>query len=283
MKPMGDYIIYTIAKGAYCVEGTLGFIGAGNMASAILNGILHTALLTPERIRMSNRHADKLEIPARRGVVTTTDNKLVARESDIIILGIKPQMFAEVLPELAPLLHGKCVVSISPGYSSAWIEARLPGAHVVRAMPNTPLLVGNGVTAVARALQAPKVLFDAVVEIFSAAGEVFVVDESELDAVIAVSGSSPAYFFRMADAMVKGAAKLGMDAEESLRLTALTMEGAARMLLESGGEAGELTRQVCSPGGTTLAALTAFDEFKFEEMVSEAMARCVKRSKELGK
>lgn len=265
------------------MEGTLGFIGAGNMASAILNGILRTGLIPPERIRMSNRHAEKLEIPARRGVVTTVDNKMVAGEADIVILGIKPQMFAEVLPEIAPLLWGKCVVSISPGYSVSWLQSQLPGAHVVRAMPNTPLLVGKGVTAVAEAPQTPKSLFDAVVEIFSAAGEVSIVTESMLDAVIAVSGSSPAYFFTMADAMVKGAGKLGMDPEEALRLTALTMEGAARMLLESGGGAGELARQVCSPGGTTLAALTAFQEYRFEEMVSKAMARCVARSRELGK
>lgn len=265
------------------MEGTLGFIGAGNMASAILNGILRTGLLPPDRIHMSNRHADKLEIPARRGVLTTVDNKRVAKASDIIILGIKPQMFAEVLPEIAPLLWGKCVVSISPGYSVVWLQTQLPGAHVVRAMPNTPLLVGKGVTAVAEAPCVPQTLFDAVVEVFSAAGEVSIVNESMLDAVIAVSGSSPAYFFAMADAMVKGAGKLGMDAEEALRLTALTMEGAAKMLLESGGEAGELKHQVCSPGGTTLAALTAFEEFRFEEMISEAMARCVKRSKELGR
>lgn len=265
------------------MEGTLGFIGAGNVASAILNGILRTGLLSPNRIHMSNRHADKLEIPARRGVLTTADNQQVAKESDIIILGVKPQMFAEVLPEIASLLWDKCVVSISPGYSAAWLQAQLPGAHVVRAMPNTPLLVGKGVTAVAEAPHVPQTLFDAVVEVFSAAGEVSIVNESMLDAVIAVSGSSPAYFFAMADAMVKGAGKLGMDPEEALRLTALTMEGAAKMLLESGGEAGELTRQVCSPGGTTLAALTAFEEFRFEEMISEAMARCVKRSKELGK
>lgn len=265
------------------MELKLGFIGAGNMAGAILSGILRTELLPPDRIFISNRSAVKLEIPARRGVCTTSDNRVVAREADIIILGVKPQMFEAVLPEIAPYLQGKCVVSISPGYSMDYLCLQLPGAHVVRAMPNTPLLVGKGVTAVAQAPQVPKLFFDAVVEVFSAAGEISIVPESMLDAVIAVSGSSPAYFFRMADAMVKGAATLGMDSEEALRLTALTMEGAAKMLLESGGEAGELTRQVCSPGGTTLAALTAFDEYHFEELISQAMERCVRRSRELGK
>ncbi|MEG0764883.1 MAG: pyrroline-5-carboxylate reductase [Pseudoflavonifractor sp.] len=265
------------------MELKLGLIGAGNMASAIMSGILQAQVLPPDAIYISNRHADKLEIPKRRGVHTTTDNKEVARAADLIILGIKPQMFSEVLPELAPLLWDKCVVSISPGYSINYLNLQLPGCHIVRAMPNTPLLVGKGVTAIAEAPLVPAPLFDAVVKIFSAAGEVSICPEAMLDAAIAVSGSSPAYFFRMADAMVKGAQALGMDPEEALRLTALTMEGAAKMLLESGGAAGELTKQVCSPGGTTLAALTAFDEFHFEDMISQAMARCVKRSQELGK
>lgn len=265
------------------MELRIGFIGAGNMSNAILSGILHAQLLPPDAIYVSNRHAEKLEIPKRRGVHTTTDNKEVARAADIIILAVKPQMFDEVLPELAPLLWDKCLVSISPGYSIAYLNLQMPGCHIVRAMPNTPLLVGKGVTAVAQAPLVPKPMFDAVVEIFSAAGEVSVCPEAMLDAVIAVSGSSPAYFFRMADAMVKGAAQLGMDPEEALRMTALTMEGAAKMLLESGGAAGELTRQVCSPGGTTLAALTAFDEFHFDNLILQAMERCVKRSKELGK
>lgn len=281
-QPLGAILYFTNIKGVYGLEGTLGFIGAGNMSSAIISGILQTRLLPPARILVSNRHESKLEVPARRGVFTTTDNKDVAKSADMVILSIKPQMFPEVLPELAPLLWDKCVISIAPGRSMAWLSLQLPGAHIVRAMPNTPLLVGKGVTAVAEAPQVPRPLFDAVVEIFSSVGEVSIVPESMLDAVTAVSGSSPAYFFRMADAMVKGAGRLGMDPEEALRLIALTMEGAAKMLLESGGGAGELTRQVCSPGGTTLAALTAFDEYRFEEMISQAMERCVRRSRELG-
>lgn len=265
------------------MELKLGFIGAGNMAGAILGGILNSKLLPPEQVYISNRRQEKLEIHGRRGVFTTTDNTVVAKEADLVILGIKPQMFEEVLPQVAPMLFGKCVVSISPGYSVRYLRTVLPGCFIVRAMPNTPLLVGKGVTAVAEAGDVPEELFQAVVDIFSAAGEVTVVPEEQLDAVIAVSGSSPAYFFRMADAMVKEAQTLGMDPEDALRMTALTMEGAANMLLESGGTAGELTRQVCSPGGTTLAALTAFDEYRFETMISEAMERAVRRSKELGK
>ena len=150
-------------------------------------------------------------------------------------------------------------------------------------MPNTPLLVGKGCTALVQSGDVPEEIFAAVKAVFSSAGEVFVVPEALIDAVIAAAGSSPAYFFRMADAMVSAGQALGLAPDEALRMAALTMEGSARMLLESGKTAGELKRQVCSPGGTTLAAMTAFDDYRFEEMVNEAMERCVRRSQELGK
>ena len=262
----------------------LGFIGAGNMSGAILDGVLKGGLLQAEQLWVSNRHQDKLERFARLGVHTTTDNCRVAREADLVILGIKPQMFGEVLPQIADEVKGKGVLSISPGYSLAWLREQLPGCHVMRAMPNTPLLVGKGCTALAqKSGDVPEDLFEEVKAVFSSAGEVFVVPEDLIDAVIAIAGSSPAYFFRMADAMVQAGQALGLEPEQALRMAALTMEGSARMLLEGGKTAGELTRQVCSPGGTTLAALTAFDDHHFEGMVNEAMERCVRRSQELGK
>ena len=181
------------------MEKRLGFIGAGNMSGAILGGVLRSGLLTPNQITVSNRSAGKLARLANQGVHTTADNTVVVRESDLIILGIKPQMFADVLPQIAPVAAGKCVVSISPGYSLAYLCSVLPGAHVVRAMPNTPLLVGKGCTAVAEAPGVPDALFCAVREVFAAAGEVFVLPEALLGAVIGAAGSSPAFFFRMAD------------------------------------------------------------------------------------
>lgn len=265
------------------MELQLGFIGAGNMSNAIINGILKSGSLSPKYIMISNRHPDKLESFKARGIHTTMENQEVARWADMVILGIKPQMFGDVLPEISTALAGKGVVSISPGYSVAYLKRILPGCHVMRAMPNTPLLLGKGVTAVAAAPQVPVQLFHALMEAFSTAGEVFVVPETLMDTVIGVSGSSPAFFFRMAGAMVQEAKERGMGPDQALRMVALTMEGAAKMLLDSGKSASELTHQVCSPGGTTLAALSAFDEFKFEDMISQAMDRCEKRSMELGR
>ncbi len=260
----------------------LGFIGAGNMASAILDGVLVKGLLPADRVWLSNRHAEKMEPFRAKGVHTTTDNRQVAEHADLIVLAVKPQMFDDVLPGLAGLTGGKCVVSIAAGISADALQKALPGAHIVRAMPNTPLMVGVGATAVARA-EVPAELFQSVLDLFAAAGEVAVIDEDQMDDIINVNGSSPAWFFRMAEIMVKRAVSAGIDEATALKLTAKTMEGSARLLLETGKSPEELRRQVCSPGGTTLASLSAFDDLDFDGLMTEAMARCTARSKELGK
>lgn len=261
----------------------LGFIGAGNMNGAILDGVLGQGLVPADRVWLSNRHAEKMAGFAAKGVHTTTDNREVARHADLIVLGVKPQMFDDVLPELQGITAGKCVVSVAAGISATYLQKALPGALIVRAMPNTPLMVGVGATAVAAADGVPAETFQAVLDLFAAAGVVAVIRESQMDDIINVNGSSPAWFFRMADVMVRRAVSAGIDADTALRLTAKTMEGSARLLLESGKSPEELCRQVCSPGGTTLASLSAFDERDYDGLMLEAMARCTKRSKELGK
>lgn len=261
----------------------MGFIGAGHMASAILNGVLAKGLMPAERVYLSNRHLEKTEGFRARGVHTTTDNRMVAERSDLLVLAVKPQMFDDVLPDLADVVAGKCVVSIAAGISAAYLQRALPGAYIVRAMPNTPLMVGVGATAVARAPGVPEDLFQRVLDLFASAGEVALIDEDQMDDIINVNGSSPAWFFRMAEIMVKRAVSVGLDEAAALRLTAKTMEGAARLLLETGESPENLRKQVCSPGGTTLASLSAFDELGFDALMLEAMDRCTKRSKELGK
>ena len=261
----------------------LGFIGAGNMATAILDGVVSKQIFRAEQIMISNPHSDKLEYPKTLGVCATNSNEEVAANSDIIILAVKPQKFEDVLAGLRDFCSGKCVVSIAAGISVAWIRNRLPDTSVIRVMPNTPLQLGLGATAVAEAPDVSDDLFRCVCKIFSAAGSVAVIPESQMDDVIPVSGSSPAFFFRMADAMVRWAQEQGMDPEVSLALAAAAMKGSAEMLLSSGKNPSELTRQVCSPGGTTLAALSAFDDRDFDGLIYDAMRRCVLRSKELGK
>ncbi len=263
---------------------TLGVIGAGNMAGAILNGILTSGLMEPSQIYVSNRHGEKLEPWKAKGLFTTTDNREVARQANLLLLAVKPQILKDVLPEISGLASGKCVISIAAGISSSYLKKELPGCHVVAAMPNTPLLLGKGATAIAlRPIDVPQEEYDEVVRIFSAAGAVAFVEEAQLNAIIPVNGSSPAFFFRMAEIMVELAKERGIDEKMALTLTARTMEGAAAMLLDSGKTPTELTKQVCSPGGTTLAALTAFEEGGFEQMLREAFDRCIHRAEELGR
>lgn len=262
---------------------TLGFIGAGNMVTAILGGVFQKGLARPEEIWLSNRSQEKLAPWAERGVHVTTDNAVVAKNAQLLVLGVKPQVFDEVLPQVAPHVAGKCVLSIAAGISSGYLKERLPGALVTRAIPNTPMKLGMGATVVAEAPEVPAELFKTVCSLFSAAGKVAVIPEEQMDDFIAVSGSSPAYFFRMAGAMVDAAKAAGIDGDVALEMAAQTMLGSAAMLTQSGLTAQELTRQVCSPGGTTLAALTAFDDYRFEEMITEAAKRCAQRSRELGK
>lgn len=260
----------------------LGVIGAGNMATAILDGVVARGLFPPERIVVSNPHTDKLSHPKELGVSVTCDNRAATEGADLILLGVKPQKLNDVLGGIADCCAGKCVISIAAGISTDWIRARLPGALVVRAMPNTPLQLGLGATAVAQAPHVPEGLFQTVCEIFAAVGLVSVIPEAQMDTVIPVNGSSPAFFFRMADGMVRWASGQGMDPRAALELCTSTMKGAAEMLLRSGKTADELMRQVCSPGGTTLAALGAFDEHDFDGLLFDAMDRCARRARELG-
>lgn len=265
------------------MERTIGFIGAGNMVSAILTGVLRKGLTTPDRVWLSNRSAEKLESWSEHGVHTTQDNVILAQSADLIVLGVKPQVFETVLPQIAPYAAGKCIVSIAAGISTSYLKERLPGAMVVRAMPNTPMKLGRGATVLAQAPEVPGELFALVRSFFDAAGTTAVIPESQMDDSISLNGSSPAFFFRMAAAMVATAQEAGIDPGLALSMVAQTMSGSAAMLLESGQSAQALTQQVCSPGGTTLAALTAFDEFHFEEMLRQAALRCAQRSRELGK
>ena len=261
----------------------LAVIGAGSMGSAILRGILEQEIMSPADIWLANPHREKLEPFGDKGVRTTTSNPEAVLQADVVILAVKPQRMEQVAAELAGLCEGKCVVSIAAGISRRWLKERLPGAMVLCVMPNTPLMLGCGACAMTEPEEMPEELFRFVYRLFACAGVVELVREDQMNAVIPVNGSSPAFFFRMARVMTQTAVDSGIDADAAARLTAKTMEGAALMLQHSGKSAQALEDQVCSPGGTTLAALTAFDEMGFEEMMQEAFRRCVRRAEELGR
>ncbi|MGM9537104.1 MAG: pyrroline-5-carboxylate reductase [Candidatus Onthomonas sp.] len=261
----------------------LGVIGAGSMGSAILQGALDAGVMSPDRVWLANPHSEKMTPFGERGVHTTNSNLEAVRNVDILLFAVKPQILPGVLEEIRPETRGKCVISIAAGVSRPWLEEQLPGAWVICVMPNTPLMLGCGASAVTERGDVPEALYDFALRLFSATGLVTQLPENRMNEIIPVSGSSPAFFFRMISLMVQAAEKRGIDPDVALKMAAKTMEGSARMLLESGKTAAELERQVCSPGGTTLAGLTAFDELGFDRMIDLSFERCTRRAYELGK
>ena len=265
------------------MDFSLGVIGAGNMGMAIINGALRAGILRPEQICLSDPQPAKTRPLEELGGHRAADNRQAAERADLVLLAVKPQVVDAVLEEISPLVSGKCVISIVAGVSRAYLCGRLPGAHVVCVMPNTPLLLGVGACAITPQEDVPEDLYQAARAVFAAAGKVAEVPAEKMNEIIPVNGSSPAFFFRMAEVMVNCARERGIDGDTAAVLAAQTMAGAAQMLLNSGKTPEELTRQVCSPGGTTLAALTAFDDLDFRGVIAEAFDRCIRRAYELGR
>lgn len=266
-------------------EKQIGFIGVGNMATAILQGILHSKLYAPQEIAVFDPVEEKRNSFAPQGVMPLESGAAVVARCRMVVLAVKPQSFEEVLSEIAPMVEEDTVlVSIAAGISTPYIcdTIGVP-CKVVRVMPNTPLLLGVGASALSRNDRVTEEEFAKVQEIFSASGEIAVLPESLMNAVISVNGSSPAYIYLFAKAMLEQAVAYGMDESMALRLIAQTLHGSAEMLLRSGDTPEELIRKVSSPGGTTLKALETLKEYRFEEGIRQAMESCTRRAGELGK
>ena len=202
----------------------------------------------------------------------------------MLLLSVKPQQIDEALPELIGLTKGKCVVSIVTGLTSAYLQAQLGNdTYIVRTMPNTPIMLGFGATAISMPPEIPEDYREKAVQLFDGSGIVRFVPEEKIAEATCVIGSSPAYFFKMVETMVECAVAQGIEPETALAFAAKTMQGAAEMLLGSGKTPAELRIQVCSPGGTTLAALDAMEAGGFSNAISDGMLACTKRVYELSK
>lgn len=264
----------------------LGFIGAGNMAGAIINGIVGTKTFPAKRIFVYDINKDKCEaLEQKTGIQAVSSIEQLTEKCDIIFLAVKPQNFVEVLASVKPAVDEKTLfVSIAAGISTKYIIDSLEcGCPVIRTMPNTPLLIGKGATALSRTANVADEDFQLVVSLFGACGTVTVLDESQMNAVISVNSSSPAYIYLFAKAMLDSAVSQGIDAEVALQLICQTLEGSAGMLRQPDLTPEALIKMVSSPGGTTLKALDVFYEHHFEQIVDEAMKACTKRAEELGK
>ncbi|MEM7139139.1 MAG: pyrroline-5-carboxylate reductase [Myxococcota bacterium] len=265
---------------------TLAFVGAGNMAGALIRGLVSTGTVAATQIVAADPDRGRLQsLESELGIRVTRDNETAVNQAGVVILATKPQMFAGVLPSVADAIRDDAlVISIAAGISTSVIEAALrPTTRVVRTMPNTPALVGRGATAVAGGAHANDQDLALATRLFESVGLVVRVPEAQIDAVTGVSGSGPAYVFAMIEALRDAGAREGLAPDTALLLAAHTVRGAAALLLDR-EEPPELLRQkVTSPGGTTLAGLQALDKQGFRDAVHAAVRAATRRSEELGR
>ena len=261
----------------------LGFIGAGNMARAIIGGVLHSGLVEPKEVIASDVSRDAIDhVSKTLGIETTTDNYLAA-QAEILFLAVKPIYLQQVLEEIKGDIPAETIiVSIVAGKDISWLEERIGSEHkIIRTMPNTPALVGEGITAVCPNEKIEKKELEEVLSILQSFGKAEVVAESMMDAVVAVSGSSPAYVFMFIEAMADAAVAEGMPRAQAYQFAAQSVLGSAKMVLETGKHPGELKDMVCSPAGTTIEAVQSLENHGFRGTVMECMRACARKNREL--
>ncbi len=267
---------------------TIGFLGAGNMAEALIKGVINAKLYEPQDVLISDVRPERLDLLTKQYAVTLADdNTALAANADTLVLSVKPQNMTEALDSIkAAFKADTLVISIAAGIKTANITAVLGDVAIVRVMPNTPALIGQGASALF-ANEKAKPMLDKAMQIFSAVGVAVVVEDEDLiDAVTAVSGSGPAYYFLLMEEMIKAAVELGLAEDVAKDLVLQTAKGAALLAVErdkAGETPAQLRRKVTSPGGTTEAALKVFAERKLPETIAAGITRARDRGRELAK
>ncbi|MGY5394112.1 pyrroline-5-carboxylate reductase [Acinetobacter sp. NigerLNRRAM0016] len=257
------------------------FIGGGNMAQALIGGLIARGMPTT-RITVADPFENVRQLLQEKDVHVTDDNIAAIEKADIVVLAVKPQVLASVLKQLHGLLDGKLVISIVAGAEIATMATLSGTERIVRVMPNTPALVQTG----AHGLYATDVVDakdrELASQVLAATGlTIWVNSEAQIDAVTAVSGSGPAYFFYMMESMIRAGKNLGLDEKVATALTLQTALGAAQMAITSASSPSELRKNVTSPNGTTQAALEVFDRTQISQNIQSALAAAKKRSQEL--
>jgi pyrroline-5-carboxylate reductase len=263
----------------------IGFIGGGNMAAALIRGLLQSETMAADQIRASDVKAERLaEIRAKYGIETSLDNDEIVRFADIIVIAVKPQIVDRILaPIAAAMKPGDLVISIAAGVPIEAFESRLgPGARVIRSMPNTAAMALAAATAIAPGTHATEGDVATAKALFEAVGRCVVLDESLLDAVTGLSGSGPAYVMLMIEALADGGVKVGLGRDTALLLAAQTVYGAAKLQLETGEHPGRLKDMVTSPGGTAIAGLHTLESGGLRRTLIDAVEVASNRSAELG-
>ena len=255
----------------------LGFIGTGNMASAIMGGIIKNQIIPGADLFAPGREKAKEQFK----IHVTDSNKEVVEKADVIVLSVKPQFYADVIAEIKDGIKAEqIVITIAPGKTLAWLSEQFgKDVKIVRTMPNTPAMVGEGMTAACPNEHMTEEETAYVRTLLESFGKVEIVPERLMDTVVSVSGSSPAYVFMLIEAMADAAVSGGMPRPQAYQFAAQAVLGSAKMVLETGKHPGELKDMVCSPAGTTIEAVRVLEERGFRSAVFEAMKVCEEISK----
>lgn len=265
----------------------LAIIGLGNMGQAILDGILKKNILDISQIIAADKKfADpNFELAEKyQGLKTTADNCEAVDAADYIILAVKPQIIKSVLETIKSKVKEKIIVSIAAGIKTKLLEQYFgSNAKIVRVMPNTPALVGEGMSALYFSEEVEANEITVIEKIFNSLGETIKVKEEEMDAVTGLSGSGPAYVYLFIEALADAGVLNGLDREKSVKLAAQTLKGGAEMVLKTSKNPAELKNMVCSPAGTTISGVASLEKNSFRSAIMEAVTAAVERSKELGK
>ena len=262
----------------------VGFLGAGNMGEAMIRGMVQAGLVPPDHILASDAQRDRLgQIASRYGIRAVADNMALVRDADVVVLAVKPQIMAPVLGEIASAAdERKLFISVAAGVATATLRSQLGrSVRLIRVMPNTPALVLEGVTAIARAEGLAPGDLETAQELFGAVGKAVLLDEEALDAVTGLSGSGPAYVAIVIESLADGGVKMGLPREIAMKLATQTVLGAAKLVKETGQHPATLKDQVTTPGGTTISAIHALEERGLRAMLISAVVTATERSREL--
>jgi len=266
------------------MDKQIGFIGCGNMGIAMIGGMITKNIVPPDKIICSDLNLTNLKNASKKyGITTTTDNNEVAKNADILILSIKPDLYSSIINEInEQIKNDVIVVTIAAGKSiKSTEEAFDKKLKVVRVMPNTPALVGEGMSGICPNEMVTEKDLEDILTIFNSFGQTEIVNEKLMDVVTSISGSSPAYVFMFIEAMADAAVLDGMPRNQAYKFAAQAVLGSAKMVLETGIHPGELKDMVCSPGGTTIEAVAILEEKGLRTAIISAIKRCTQKSVEL--
>lgn len=266
------------------IKQNVGFVGAGNMASALIRGLVARGFPANQLFVCDIAASKPQELKEELGIVPQKDAAELITNADVVFLAVKPGTVAPLLKSLPPATRAPLWLSVAAGVACETIEGALAeGSRVVRAMPNTPALVGEGATGLARGKHATDADIELAQLLLGAVGISEVVTEGMMDAVTGVSGSAPAYVMLMIEAMADGAVRAGLPRDTALKFAAQTVRGAATMVLETGKHPGVLKDMVTSPGGTTIAAVAALEENGFRNALISAVTAAAEKSAALSR